>query len=190
MTSSCLPRTGSESFQPLFSRSRLSHSQLLIVLEIPLQIPPVLDAIRSLDSFSGVISPRLTSDRASMTNLPLYIDIPQPTFQDSYNHSASFISDHRHHAVSLSPLRCSDNGVVPIMSNGISFIEQPPQSAVCSTHTAALSSLVDSSVSRYTHHASSTVVSIPPFRRSATPVPPTCVVLSPSPVVFSSATQE
>ena len=81
----------------------------------------VTDAIRNSDSFSGVISPRLTSGRAAMINLPLYIDIPKPTFQDSYTHSSSFISGHRHHDVSLSPLRC-DDGVVPIMSNGISFI--------------------------------------------------------------------
>ena len=122
----------------------------------------VPDAIRNLDSFYDVISPRLTSGRASMTNLPLYIDIPQPKFQDSYNHSASFISGHRHHAVPLSPLRC-DDGVVPIMFHAISFIEQPPQSAVCSTHTVALPSLGNSSVSRYTHQTSSTDVSVPPF---------------------------
>jgi len=190
MTSSCSPHTGSECFQPLFSRLRLSHSQFFDCVGNP---PPnssrsrVTDSIRNLYSFSGDISPRLTSGRVSMSNLLLYLDIPQPSFQDSDTPSASFISGRRHHAVSLSPLRC-DDGVVRIISAGISFIEQPPPSAVCSPHTAAHSSLGDSSISRYTHHASSTV-SVPPFRRAVTPVPPTRVVSFPSLADFSSASQ-
>ena len=121
-----------------------------------------------------------------MTNLPLYLDIPQPKFQDSDTSSASFISGRRHHAVSLSLLCRCDEGVVPIMSPGISFIEQSPQSDVCSPHTAVHFSLGDS-ISRYTHHASS-AVSVPPFQRAATPGP-TCVS-SPSPAVFLSASQD
>ena len=135
----------------MFSRPRLPHSHLIDCVENPhpnLSRSRVTDPIRNLCSLSGDMSHRLTNGRVSMTNLPPFLDLHQSKFQDSTNYLASSISSRRRHIVSVSPLRC-DDVVVPIMSAGISFLEQPPPSAA---HSSLVS---DSSVPRYHHHASS-----------------------------------
>ena len=169
MTSSWLPCNDSDCFQPLFSRSRLSNSQFLdCVRNLPFNSSRsrVPDPIRNLDSLPGDNSPRLTSGCVFKTNLPLHLDIHQLDFQDFHTSSASSILDRRLHAVSLSSLRFDTDIVPPNMSAGISLVERPSQTAVCSPHTAAYFPLGDFSI-----FATTTV----PTR-----------VSSPSPAVFSS----
>ena len=171
MASSCLPCTGSDCFKPLFSRSRLSHSQFLDCVGNFLSnffSSRVPDPIRNLDSLPGDNFHHLTSGCVFKPNLPLHLDIHQLKFQDFHTSSASSISDRcSHAAVSLSPLRCDADLVSSNMSAGISLVERPSQPTVCSQHTATYFSLVDSSM----------------FSTMTAPTR----VSSPSPAVFSSS---
>ena len=119
----------------------------------------VTDPIRNLCFLLGDISHRLTSFHVSMTNLFLFLDLHQSEFQDSNTSLPCYVSG----------LPIMLRRRPPFDVTGISFIEQPPSSPVCSPHTAAYSSLGDSFISRYNHHASS--VPVPPFQRADTTVP-------------------